>query len=132
MSMIPGGFNANTLFSSSSNFSNQFNITDPLSVTMYWQETAFVITANVQVFRTEDVRVEIRGRNVVLKIGGGRQNCGCIKSCQLPSNVNVDMTTTSINNGVLFVKVPTDENEPRKHNPPVVANAYRRRRSFFC
>ncbi|EEF41872.1 heat-shock protein, putative [Ricinus communis] len=73
---------------------------------MYWQETAFVITANVQVFRTEDVRVEIRGRNVVLKIGGGRQNCGCIKSCQLPSNVNVDMTTTSINNGVLFVKTP--------------------------
>ncbi|XP_050238786.1 17.8 kDa class I heat shock protein-like [Mercurialis annua] len=142
MAMIPSGFFGEISFSandiSSSNFRNQFNTTDPFSFTMYWQETVFVITANVQGFRSEDVKVEINGRNLVLKLGGSDQNCGCIKSCKLPNNVNMRMTTTSINNGVLLVKVPTlmQHEEPKKqiNNPPVVVSQVyrRRRRSFFC
>ncbi|KAJ9172430.1 hypothetical protein P3X46_015671 [Hevea brasiliensis] len=99
---------------------------------MYWQETTFVVTANLQGVKDEDVKVEIRGRNVLLiTVGGGRPNC--MKSCQLPYNVNVEMTTTSISNGVLIVKVPKESDDQQSKHIPHVAAHFSRRSfgSFF-
>ncbi|KAJ9146740.1 hypothetical protein P3X46_028971 [Hevea brasiliensis] len=136
MLMIPSGFGVSSCLNASNNlnsssFSNLFGFSDPFSITMYWQETTFVVTANLQGLKTEDVKVEIRGRNVLLIIGGSRPNCK--KSCQLPYNVNVEMTATSFSNGLLIVKVPKQSDVlQKKQNHPVVAHVTRCRfGSFF-